>query len=423
MANPGYKIEALQQAIDATAAHGSKAAAARALGLNVNTFKARHLAAEEAGLTPQCQPLIAGERAAATEGMGLSKVTTQFNEAGTPTKQWVGNRTVSEKVRNTEDPPALLDGMMLKGVSTFYDGDGRKSAEWVLQRADAQRQADMQKAALEALCANIVPLAPIVGPLVADTDLLNLYTMTDCHVGMLAWKKETGEPWDLDIAEQCLTDIFFRMIDAAPDAAVGIVNQLGDFLHFDSLTPETPAHRHILDADSRYQKVVMVSVRILRRIIERALTKHETVQVYMHEGNHDPAGSVWLRVMFAQLYENNPRVRVEQSPNPYTAYEFGKTFLGFHHGHLLKPASMPLLFASLFAEMWGRTQYRYGHCGHRHHVEEKEHPGLKTIQHPTLSAPDAYAARGGWLSKRQATSMTYHKEHGEVARGIFIPTT
>lgn len=376
--------EQLQRVVDAVTAHGNSAAAGRALQTPVATVKRQLRAALAAGFKPDVQRLIAaGESAAAPEG-------------------WV-----------------------LKGTSTYYNKDGVPTAQWVKTTKDAERLRVMQQSAFDALCATLIPLKPVVGPTSAhiDTDLLNLYTLTDCHVGMLAWSKETGDPWDLDIAERCLVDIFFRMIDAAPEAEVGIVNQLGDFLHFDSLTPETPAHRHILDADSRYQKVVTVAVRILRRIIEKALTKHKTVQVYMHEGNHDPAGSVWLRVLFAQLYEKNQRVTVEQSPNPYVAYQHGNVFLGFHHGHLLKPVSMPLLFASQFSKIWGNTEFRYVHCGHKHHVEEKEHPGIKVIQHPTLSAPDAYAARGGWLSKRQATSMTYSKKSGEIARGIFIPQT
>jgi hypothetical protein len=246
--------------------------------------------------------------------------------------------------------------------------------------------------------------------------------MTDCHVGMLAWDKEAGEDWDLSIAENCLTTTLLKMIDAAPDSAVGILNQLGDFMHFDSLSPMTPTNHHILDADSRYQKVVQVAVRILRRVIDAMLVKHKSVHVEMKEGNHDPAGSVWLRVMFTHLYEKNPRVTVNLSPNPYTIYVHGKTMLGFYHGHLAKLASLPQLYAAQFAKEWGATEYRYIHTGHKHHVEEKEHAGIKVIQHPTLAAPDAYAARGGWLSKRQATSMTYHKEFGEIARGIFIPS-
>lgn len=371
-----------QQALDAATAHGSVKAGARISGVPYSTFRDRLDAAKRMELKPEVQRLLAADESAAAP-----------------------------------------DGFKLKGTSTYYNRYGVPTAQWVKTNADEIRLREMQEAAFRALCAELQPLKTIAAPASKRLllDLLNLYTLTDCHVGMLAWQRETGEPWDLKIAEQCLTDIFMRMIAAAPDAETGIVNQLGDLIHFDSLTPETPTHRHILDADSRYQKVVEVAVRILRRIIEAALAKHKRVQVYMHEGNHDPAGSVWLRVMMAQLYEKNPRVTVEQSPSPYVVYQHGNTFLGFHHGHLSKPTSMPLLFASLFPQQWGGTGYRYIHCGHRHHVEEKEHPGIKVIQHPTLSAPDAYAARGGWLSKRQATSMTYHKTLGEIARGIFVP--
>jgi hypothetical protein len=141
----------------------------------------------------------------------------------------------------------------------------------------------------------------------------------------------------------------------------------------------------------------------------------------MKEGNHDPAASVWLRVMLKQLYEKNVRVEIDTSPNPYTVYEHGKTLLGFYHGHLAKLTSLGELFAAQFRPQWGRCEYVYIHTGHKHHVKEEERSGCKIVQHPTLAAPDAYAARGGWLSKRQATSMTYHRERGEVARGIFIP--
>lgn len=370
--------EVLQEALDAVIGHGDASAASRITQIPRSTLIARYKWALEKGFTPKVQRLVGEANAAPI-------------------------------------------GTKLRGTSTLVDAEGNVRLQWIKTDPALEQLRIAQQAALAALCAELTPLGIIKGPKSTQADLLNLYTLTDCHVGMLAWSKETGDAWDLEIAEKCLVDIFFRMIDAAPNAEVGIVNQLGDFLHFDSLTPETPAHRHVLDADSRYQKVVTVAVRILRRIVEKALTKHKTVQIYMHEGNHDPAGSVWLRVMFAQLYARNPRIIVEQSPRPYVAYKWGKTMLGFHHGHLSKPIKLPLLFAASFPEMWGGTEYRYIHTGHQHHVEEKEHPGIKTIQHPTLSAPDAYAARGGWLSKRQATCMTYSKSTGESGRGIFIP--
>jgi hypothetical protein len=162
-------------------------------------------------------------------------------------------------------------------------------------------------------------------------------------------------------------------------------------------------------------------VRVLRRVVEMALQKHQTVRVYMHEGNHDPAGSVWLRVLFAALYEGNPRVIVEKSPKPYIAYQWGKTMLGFHHGHLSKTDSLPLLFAAMYPEIWGSTGKRYIHSGHLHHAMLKEHPGIKMEQHPTAAGPDAYAARGGWQSERQMTAITYHCESGEFSRQTYVP--
>jgi hypothetical protein len=314
------------------------------------------------------------------------------------------------------------EGMFVRSVSTLVDGQtGAVKQQWV--KADLIKEAQLNaiQIACKAVIADMPPLPEVPAPEHTQADLCNLYTMTDCHVGMLAWGRETGEPWDLNIAEATLLDVFSRMVLAAPPARVGVINQLGDFLHFDSLKPLTPEHANVVDADSRYQKIVEVAVKILRRLVDIALMRHEIVIVKMAEGNHDPAGSVWLRVMFAQLYADNPRVVVEQSPLPYTIYQHGKTLLGFHHGHLTSKESLPLIFAAKFREMWGQCKSVYIHTGHKHNSEEREHPGVKVIQHPTLAAPDAYAARGGWLSKRQATAITYHTEFGEYCRHTVLP--
>jgi hypothetical protein len=211
------------------------------------------------------------------------------------------------------------------------------------------------------------------------------------------------------------------MVNAAPAAKVGIVAQLGDFLHSDGLAAVTPTSGHLLDQDGRFPKVVQAAIRILRRVVELALAKHETVVVLMAEGNHDLASSVWLRAMFQALYEHEPRVQVIDSELPYYVYQHGQTMLAWHHGHLKKNDDLPILFASQFPKIWGNTVKRYAHCGHRHHVEEKEHSGITVIQHSTLAARDAYASRGGWMSERQCTAITYHADFGQVARNTVTP--
>lgn len=313
------------------------------------------------------------------------------------------------------------DGFVVKGVSTYYDKDGKAAGQWVKSQRDAERQAEIFKAAAAAMAEELPRMYPAPAPTHVKEDLCNLFTFTDSHMGMLAWHKEAGEDWDLTIAEKTLVGCFEQMILASPPSHTCIVNQLGDFLHYDSLTAITPLHGHILDADGRFSKMVAAAIRTLRRIIDLALTRHELVHVVLAEGNHDMASSVWLRHMFKALYENEPRVSVNDSELPYYVFQWGRTMLAFHHSHLSKNEKLPLLFAALHPKMWGDTDKRYCHTGHRHHVEEKEHPGMKVVQHPTLAAKDAYAARNGFLSEREATAMTYHRRFGLVARNTVTP--
>lgn len=314
----------------------------------------------------------------------------------------------------------VAPGYLMGKVTVQRAADGQVERTWERQSPD--QTMERLNVAFDAMCEELPRVAPQPAPSSAFFDsLCNVYTLTDSHVGMLAWGKETGEPWDLKIAEATLTQCFEHMVSNSPPARVALVNQLGDFLHYDGLLPLTPTSGHVLDSDGRAGKMVDAAIRILRHVIAFALARHDRVVVLMAEGNHDPMGSVWLRKMFKALYENEPRVHVIDSELPYYVHQHGKTMLAFHHGHLTKNDNLPLLFAAQFPKTWGATTKRYAHSGHRHHVEDKEHSGMRVHQHTTLAARDAYAARGGWISERHVTSITYHAEFGEVARNTVTP--
>lgn len=313
------------------------------------------------------------------------------------------------------------DTHIAKGVSTYYGKDGKVRGQWVKSLLDNEKWEQAKRAALDALAEDLPRVTPIAPPGSGEDDLCNVYTLTDCHVGMLAWHKEGGEDWDMKIAERVLGGCFEHMVQNSPPASHCLINQLGDFLHWDGIAPVTPTSGHIVDADGRFSKMVAVAIRILRRVIDYSLAKHQRVIVLLAEGNHDMASSVWLRHMFRALYENEPRVTVIDSELPYYTYQHGRTMLSFHHGHLRKNDQLPLLFAAQFPEVWGSTKKRYAHTGHRHHVEEIEHSGMVVHQHATLAARDAYASRGGWISERQVRAMTYHAEHGLVAVNVVTP--
>lgn len=364
----------------------------------------------------------------------IAEYARQTGKDDTTTRRWL-NKYAVELGAGAEASRAAMQGFapdhdmthivpapfVVRGTSTLYGEDGKPRMQWVKTRLDDKLVDEAIRAAVAAMTADIPRVKPTKKPKQTEAQLCTVYTLTDCHVGMKAWAPETGADWDLEIAEQVLTDAIDYLVDASPAATTCVVNQLGDWLHADGLSPVTPTSGHILDVDSRYSQVVRVATRILRRVIDKALTKHAKVIVVMAEGNHDMASSVWLRHLFALLYEREPRVVVLDSEIPYYVHVHGATMLCFHHGHLKKNDQLPLLFAAQYPREWGATTKRYAHTGHRHHTEEKEHSGMSVVQHATIAARDAYAARGGWIAERKIKAITYHSAYGETGTVTVTP--
>jgi hypothetical protein len=312
------------------------------------------------------------------------------------------------------------EGFKLRGTSTLYGKDGNQKLQWVKTSIDAERQYQLMLGAIEALKEEISPQDLIIqSSSKTDSSLINQYTITDLHFGALCWKPETlDDDYDISIAEKSLIKWFQTAIEKSPDADTAILANIGDLLHSDGLQAVTPSSGHILDADSRFCKVVRVVIRTLRRIINMLLYKHSKVVVILAEGNHDLSASVWLREMFSALYESEPRVTIDNSANPYYCYMHGKTALFYHHGHLSKFDKIDSVMAGMFKREFGVSDHAYCHMGHYHHNKLNESNLMTIEQHQTLAARDAYAARGGWLSGRSAKVITYHKEFGEVGRTI-----
>ena len=314
------------------------------------------------------------------------------------------------------------DGYKIKGTSSLVDEFGNTKLQWVKTDTDAERQAELMKAVIEGMRSEITPVAPVKATRAKrDDKLLNLYTVSDFHLGMLAWADESGDDWDMKIAESLFSRWFDAAFQKAPDAGTGVINLLGDLAHFDSLVAVTPASGNVLDADTRYQKLVRYMIRMVRRVVDMALVKHKAVRLLIVQGNHDESGMIWLAEMFSTLYDNEPRVFVDTSPDVYKMVQHGKTTLFFHHGHKARFDAIEPVMIAKFRKAFGESVYSYAHVGHLHHQKIVESRNMIVEQHRTLAAKDAYASRGGWMSGRSANVITYSAEYGEVARLTISP--
>lgn len=292
-------------------------------------------------------------------------------------------------------------------------GDGK----WAKYDLPKEERLKALKTAVESLKEQIEPTAPIQYKNRLNNDkLINQYTLTDYHLGMMAWDEESGDNWDLKIAEDTLVKFFEVAIAESPNAKECIFAQIGDFLHWDGLDAVTPQSKHVLDADTRFSKLVRVAIRVIRRIITMLLQKYEIVNIIMAEGNHDPASSVWLSEMLYAFYDHEPRIKVDTNPDPYYCITFGKVCLFYHHAHKKAIKNIDTTFVGKFKKEFGSSEFVYGHTGHLHHELKIESNLMILEQHRTLASKDAYASRGGYLSGRDSKVITYHKNFGEVKR-------
>lgn len=393
--------EELERRVAAYREHGSQRAAAAALGIGKSTFGDSMKRAAELGMLGT-DPVL--------PGYAIKSIASKTTDGA-----WV------KQTKAPGEKYETLEGLAIKARSVLADADGRIMMTWNKESKDGQQQLAAMRAAVEAFKEELPRAEPVARTHRTHADLLNFYAVTDAHFGMLSWKEETGADWDLSIAEALLTDWFAAAIELAPAAFTGVLAQMGDLAHYDGMESKTPTSGHIVDSDSRFQKVVRVIIRTLRRVVRMMLEKHERVHIIMADANHDPASGAWLREMFAAFYEDEPRVTVDSSASTYYVVEHGKTSLFIHHGHRRNVGNVDSVFAGKFRDIYGRTQFSYAHLGHLHSDELKTTNLMKVERHETLAAPDAYAANGGWLSGRSAKVITYSARHGEVSRLTLSP--
>ena len=302
------------------------------------------------------------------------------------------------------------------GTSTYYrhidENTGQKVAYWIKTKRQHEQARAKFLDIVEAFKSDIFVLPKILEPKLCLPKLVTEYVLTDAHIGMRSWAKETGADWDIPIARDTILNAFSKLVARSPASEQAIFVSLGDNLHYDSHEAVTPTNKHLLDVDSRYRKMMFTTQQVIRECISMIASKHKNIDVLVLEGNHDISSADALRIMLSIAYENNPRINVPVEINPLHAVQYEDLMLGYHHGHLIKPQNLPKALMAEFPRMFGNTTFRFGASGHEHHYEEFDKDGMTWRKMSTLAARDAYAARHAYAATRSAIATTYHINEG-----------
>lgn len=314
---------------------------------------------------------------------------------------------------HSERAPA---GYLLRGVSTLVDAEGQLVQQWIKTAKEQDDPGYLTKLVKEAILADPIPRAKTVKKIAkTSADLEVAIVIGDPHFGMLAWDKETGDDWDVEIARKVHTNAIREALNITPPSSRLLLINLGDAVHSDGNNAQTTAGTRV-DVDSRWSKVVGIFTETMNLAITEGLEKHDHVEVVTNRGNHDDLTSMVIQMVLAERWRDNPRVTVAPNHQMIWYHKFGSNLIASTHGHKTRIAQLPGLIAHDARTKWGETKRTHVYCGHVHHHKAQEFPGIEVEYFNTLASKDAWHAQEGYRSRRSLRCDIWHKELGLTAK-------
>lgn len=272
--------------------------------------------------------------------------------------------------------------------------------------------------------APIYPQVRFIKPQAADRHMA-IVSITDHHFGLLAWADESGESYDVGIAERLASEAMTAILSRLqPYPLERIMLSLGsDWFHSDKTVDGkggSTTRGTVQETDGRWQRTWRAGVRAAVGLIDQA-SAVAPVTALFRSGNHDEQTAFFLGDLIDAWYRNNAAVKVANIPAPRCYERYGESLIGFAHGHNEKPSSLPMLMATERPADWAATRFHDWMTGHLHRkgILMDEVGGVQMYTMPSLCGRDAWHAAKGYAHRRSCETRIYHHDDGPIAHLTF----
>ncbi len=258
----------------------------------------------------------------------------------------------------------------------------------------------------------------VIVPEYRDPHLLEL-ALYDHHFGMLAWRRETGQDYDLRYAEYLYLEAVKGLLSRARGYEIDeILMPVGqDFFHVNDQSEKTPKNRNDLDVDGRLAKVFEVGYSAILQAIQFARMVAPVVVKWV-PGNHDPETSYYLCQCLRAYYRSEDRVDVDVEPVPRKYHQYGVNLIGLTHGDAEPERELPTLMANECKSIWPEIKHCEWHLGHYHKRKEVRYFSTETVgdmvvrRLPSLCSRDFWHFSKGYQSERAAEGYLFNRQNG-----------
>lgn len=246
--------------------------------------------------------------------------------------------------------------------------------------------------------------------------------MPDLHFGKLTWAEESGENYDIKIAQRMALDAIDKLLSFSKMHKIErFLFPFGnDFFNVDN-KQETTTGGTPQQEDTRWQKTFMAGQTLVVNIID-SLASIAPVDVLVIPGNHDETRTFYLGATLAAWYRNNKNVTVNNEARKRKYYTFGNVLIGLTHGYHEKIAKLPFIMPVEVPQLWAASKVREWHLGDKHHKKDmlyrtEDNNGVTIRILRSLSATDTWHFDNGFIgAPRAAEAFLWHPSEGLIAQ-------
>lgn len=217
----------------------------------------------------------------------------------------------------------------------------------------------------------------------------------DLHAGLLSWRYETGEDYDLNITRErffkAISDIVARCAGCSFSKIMLVT--LGDLLHTDN-DNQTTTKGTFQQVDGRLAKIFDYTLDMMIDAIN-ILSDIAPVEVIYLCGNHDRVLGYTLIKAAEKAFTYNERVTFDVSPNPQKFRLLGTTLIGWTHGDMPKK-NMQGWLQDRARKEFGESIYAEIHSGHYHSENVLEASGVIIRYMPNIAAASYWEHQQGF---------------------------
>jgi hypothetical protein len=305
-------------------------------------------------------------------------------------------------------------GFTVGKVTIQRAADGSVERTWERQSPDAQAQ-DLIREGVAAFMETpiVVPVFSCPDP---SYDVVPWIQIGDAHIGMLAHEAEAGADFNVQIAEREMCAAFRLLIDQIEPCERIVVNDLGDRDHIENTEKLTARSRVPLDA-GRPRLMIRTSSKVMRFVIDLALTKARNVDVIINQGNHSRFGDLYMNELLTVAYAESGRVNVIDNESVFIGYRMGKTLVMTHHSDRCPVDRLAGVMMSDFKQDFAETDFHYIDIGHIHHkTAVKERDGIVIESWNTLARGDKWHKESGYRARQSMSLVFRSRTYGDIGR-------